>query len=182
MKTTIFLAFEYIMLKKKHTIFLAIIIAFLILHFYNVTALVAVAAIAYLFKDEIFGTTPPPAEIHEIKICDKAAAADVQPLDIFNTYDSAFMDPEEGKRAMYRAATEYPSTYTDEINPVYDVKRPPTADEMCAQMSHQMQLRSRESIDNRARLNVNTFRPYFEEDLVTNENAPWWGDNPELML
>jgi hypothetical protein len=40
-----------------------------------------------------------------------------------------------------------------------------------------MQERSRESIENRARVNPNTYRMYFGEEQETAENTPWWGED-----
>lgn len=179
------------MLRKKHALYFLILIIMVSAIAFKQPVLVVVAAAVYLFRDIL---KPPRAEVHSIDMCsacDEAPgpAAPVKkkreehsPLDLFNTYDADYMSPTEGEAAVYAAQREYSDVYQKEINPVYDLAKPKMADEQLAQMARTQQLRSREAADNRARLNVNTFKPYFEEDLITNENAPWWGDNPDLLF
>ncbi len=96
--------------------------------------------------------------------------------DEFNTYQAGDYNLDmQNEAAAYRSQMEYPSELTEQIAPVFSNHYTDNADDSCARQQRFMQERSRESIENRARVNPNTFRMYFAEEQETAENAPWWG-------
>ena len=105
------------------------------------------------------------------------------PEDPFNTYKDDYLSNKEYDRITYRSFAEYPEDVAKHINPVYDQRNYMTsADDKAAQMSRTCQMRAKEATDIRARYNINSIRPYMEEDLVSTENAPWWGDNDQFFM
>ncbi len=98
-----------------------------------------------------------------------------QPLDMFNTYQNNDFDAAlRDERMAYSAGMEYPEYMVDAISAVYTGKEE-SADDACARRQRYMQEQSREAIDNRARMNPNSFRMYFGEEQETAENMSWWG-------
>lgn len=103
-----------------------------------------------------------------------------QPVDMFNTYND-FNEAIEDEHSAYVAGMEYPEYMVDAIESVFTGKEE-SADDSCARRQRYMQERSRESMDNRARMNPNTFRMYFGEEQETAENMSWWGVDQASFL
>lgn len=176
--------------KNEIILFLFLLIAFSVIFIEKPQAKVVliISILGLLFSDKLekkkkkpkaIKLTPPPAP--PIKdVMDRPAE---MPEDPFNTYRDSYLNNEEYDRVTYRSFEEYPEDVARHINPIYDQRNyMNSADERCAQMSRNCQMRAKESIDNRVNFNINSIRPYFEEDLVSTENAPWWGDNDKFFM
>lgn len=172
-----------------------IVIAVVILLILDIPVNVKIGAILIAFAYYKF-YAPPPVEIEEAKIdmcklCvsptspaspsaqEKQEKKGEAPIDQFNTYESGnIYDDLRDEYNIYRAAEEYPRSI-GQINPSYSQEYSESADDSCARRQMFMQNRSKESMDNRARLNVNSFRSYFGEEQENMENTSWWGVDQE---
>lgn len=149
-------------------LFLLLIVSVLLAN--KVIAIAAIAAI--YFQDKLLPHVAPAAAVDEVKYdpCELCG-----PADPFNTYDGTeFARDVDREFAEYKAMVEYPREMADEIPQVFTKADLQTADDYCARAQRYTQKKADEAIINRARLNANTFRPYFAEEMESAENASWW--------
>lgn len=98
--------------------------------------------------------------------------------DNFTTYQQGDIYTDiENESAMYKMSAEYPSETVNQMSPVFSNSYLNDADDDLARRQRYMQERSREAMENRARVNPNTYRMYFGEEQETAENTPWWGED-----
>lgn len=173
--------------KKEFMFFLVLVVAISVLFIEHkaarITLILSLAGLYFSNKEVIPKKIKKEVVEEERPEMIKHAPTPSLADDPFNTYQDEYLDQSEMARVSYRAYEEYPNEVADHIIPIYDSRSFATdGDDLCAQFSRTMQMRSKEATDNRARFGIESLRPYFEEEMTTTENVPWWGDNDNLFM